>query len=479
MLFNSLDYLIFLPVVFTLYWLVKKEYRWLVILIASYYFYMCSGPVYGLLILGITSVTYVSARLINRSSGVKKRRLILSLTVAVCICILVYFKYMGFFGDIVNSVFSLTGIGHDLITLKIVLPVGISFYTFQTMSYVIDVYRGSVDAEKHFGKYAAFVSFFPQLVAGPIERSSNLLPQIKSSANFSYDQAISGVKLILWGYFKKLLIADFLSPFVQKVYDGPYIYEGFALVLATLFFSFQIYCDFSGYSDIAIGTARLFGIELMTNFRSPYLSKSVKEFWNRWHISLSTWFKDYIYIPLGGNRVSRPRHCLNLMITFIVSGLWHGANWTFVIWGFIHGLAQIIESLIHKDDNKGRSVPSVLRIAGVFVFTTFAWVFFVAHSLEDAIYVITHFLNGITSPVNYIVNGFTSIGLDNVYSVAVIITGLVLLTVYDRLSVREDIIKRTGHKNPVIQWIVCIIIGLLIVFISQKGVPAEFIYFQF
>ncbi|SCW65780.1 D-alanyl-lipoteichoic acid acyltransferase DltB, MBOAT superfamily [Ruminococcaceae bacterium YRB3002] len=480
MLFNSLAYLVFLPVVFSLYWLVSKEYRWLVVLVASYCFYMFSVPAYGLIILGITIVSYVSAMMIDKTPDKRKRKSILIASIVVCIGTLIFFKYMGFVGNTVNSFASVLGMETDLLSIKIILPVGISFYTFQTMSYVIDVYRGLVASEKHFGKFAAFIAFFPQLVAGPIERTSNLLPQIKYPPEFSYDKAISGVKLMIWGYYKKLMIADFLSPYVQKVYGGPYTYDGFALVVATIFFAIQIYCDFSGYSDIAIGTAKLFGIDLMTNFRSPYFSKSVREFWSRWHISLSTWFRDYVYIPLGGNRVSRTRHCINLMVTFLVSGLWHGADWSFVLWGAIHGAAQVIETGFHNRKEKPTGkIVTVIKVLLVFIFTTFAWIFFVANSIEDAIYVITHQFNGISLPVSYLTNGFTTLGLVSVYDIVIIGIGLTILFIYDRLSVREDLIKRIGHRFPVSQWLFYLILGMIIVLFSQKGVPAEFIYFQF
>lgn len=333
MLFNSFVYILFLPIVFALYWFLRDQYRWILLLIASYFFYMCSGPQYGLLIFCVTLVSYLSAIVIEKYSDKKKKKVALIGTVIVCMGVLFFFKYFNFFSGTANALMNRMGIKQDPITFNIVLPVGISFYTFQTMSYVIDVYKGTTKAEYHFGKYAAFVSFFPQLVAGPIERSNNLLPQIRQNHIFNHDKAMQGVKLMLWGYYKKLVIADALAEYVKKVFDSPRDFTGFALVIASLFFTIQIYCDFSGYSDIAIGTAKLFGIELMKNFKSPYFSGSVREFWSRWHISLSTWFRDYVYIPLGGNRVGKIRHYINLMITFLVSGLWHGANWTFVAWG--------------------------------------------------------------------------------------------------------------------------------------------------
>lgn len=478
MLFNSLAYVVFLPIVFTLYWILKDRYRWILLLLASYFFYMCSGPKYGLLIFSVTLVSYLSGLVIEKCSKKAQKLSALVVTVLVCMGILFFFKYFNFFSGIANSIMQLLGIRQDPFVLNVVLPVGISFYTFQTMSYVIDVYRGVTKAEHHFGKYAAFVSFFPQLVAGPIERSNNLLPQINNDHVFDYEKAMHGVKLMLWGYYKKLVIADVLSEYVQKVFNDPHSFSGFALIIASVFFSLQIYCDFSGYSDIAIGTAKLFGIDLMINFRSPYFSKSIKEFWSRWHISLSTWFRDYVYIPLGGNRVGKIRHYMNLMITFLVSGLWHGANWTFIVWGGIHGLIQVLETaILGKKEIKNKGI-NVLRVILVFVFCTLAWVFFVSHSIGDAVYVISNCLKGIGSPVHYLKNGITTIGLG---TSRLFLFGLFILILagYDLIAVRDDFVKWISGRNKIIQWCFYIIIGLIIVFFSKKGVAADFIYFQF
>lgn len=333
MLFNSISYAIFLPIVFSIYWIVPHNIRWIVLLISSYYFYMSWNIQYVLLILFTTLVSYLAALLLERIEENSIKKLLLFITVLICLSILIFFKYFNFFSFNIASFVSFIGIDLDPILLDIILPVGISFYTFQTLSYVIDVYKGDISAERHFGYYATFISFFPQLVAGPIERTRNLLPQIKSKVEFSYKQATYGLKLISWGLFKKIVIADTLAVYVQPVYKNPYEYNGFALLLGSLFFTIQIYCDFSGYSDIAIGSSKLLGINLMRNFHSPYFSSSIKEFWSRWHISLSTWFRDYLYIPLGGNRSGNIRKYLNIIFTFFISGLWHGANWTFVIWG--------------------------------------------------------------------------------------------------------------------------------------------------
>lgn len=479
MLFNSFAFAIFLPVTFALFWLLRDKYRWILLVIASYFFYMCSGPKYGLLIFGISVVSYFSARLLEKYEDIRIRKLILLIVIFICVGLLFFYKYFNFFSSSLSNILNVIGVHCDAVTLNIVLPVGISFYTFQVISYVVDVYKGTTNAEHHFGKYLAFVSFFPQLVAGPIERSDNLLSQINKVHKFDYDQAMYGVKLMLWGYYKKLVIADVLSTYVQAVYDAPYQFKGFVLIIASVFFTIQIYCDFSGYSDIAIGTAKLFGIDLVTNFKSPYFSRSIREFWSRWHISLSMWFRDYVYIPLGGNRVGEMRHSINLMITFLVSGLWHGANWTFIVWGGGHGIAQIIENTVcgHAKESEKRIIR-FFQTAMVFSFCTFAWIFFVSNTINDAFYVIRNCLVGITHPVTYILEGFANIGLDK--SIFVIVGVCVLImTGYDYISLKKDFVAWISEKNKFVQWTFYILLGLMIVFLSRKGAASEFIYFQF
>lgn len=396
----------------------------------------------------------------------------------LCLGVLFIFKYLNFVSVSVTDFLSLFAIHMNPITLKVLLPVGISFYTFQTLSYVIDVYRGDIPAEHHFGYYATFISFFPQLVAGPIERTRNLLPQIKAEHKFDYDQASYGLKLMAWGYFKKIVIADTLSQYVSKVYDAPQEFQGFALVLATVFFTIQIYCDFSGYSDIAIGTANLLGLKLMTNFKSPYFSASVKEFWSRWHISLSTWFRDYVYIPLGGNRVGKIRHSLNLMITFLMSGLWHGANWTFVVWGGIHGAAQIVENAIMpKKEEKSAGISKWIGIFVVFAFVVFSWIFFVSNSIENAAYVIQHLFDNILRPIDYLRDGLAKINMGNA-DLAKVVFLVAVLGAFDLFSLKVDVIKWIGHKNIFIRWTIYLLLIFLIFLFAQIG-ENSFIYFQF
>lgn len=483
MLFNSLQFAVFLPIVFISYWLLPHKYRWLLLLIASYYFYMSWNAKYVVLILFTTAISYFAAILIEKTENVKSRKIILAFTLIACLGVLFAFKYYNFFSSSFTAILKKFAIPLHPVTLKLLLPVGISFYTFQTLSYVIDVYKGRVKPEHHFGIYACFISFFPQLVAGPIERTENLLPQIKAEHSFDYTQAMLGLKIMLWGYFKKMVISDNLAIYVDGVFDNLYSYQGFSLVIAVLFFTLQIYCDFSGYSDIARGTAKLMGIELMENFRRPYFSTSVKEFWRRWHISLSTWFKDYLYIPLGGNRVSKLRNFFNVMVTFLVSGLWHGANWTFVVWGGLHGLAQFVESLLGLNGKnvKRGGVSYWLRVCVVFTFVALAWVMFRAQSFTEALYVFSNMFTGIKEPVNYLYQGLSKTGLGYSGALQAGLLYVVPLFVYDYISFKndEDGAVLMSAKKHWIQWLIYIVMGCLIIMLSPKGAAAEFVYFQF
>lgn len=341
MLFNSINFIIFFPVVLIIYFAIPSEIRYLWLLAASYYFYMCWNAKYAILIFTSTVITYLSGILIdkikNAGNAHLDKTLCKSLVVAVSFIsnlgILVYFKYTNFLIDILVKSFGMIGITLSIPAVDIILPVGISFYTFQALSYTVDVYRGEIYAEKNFFRYALFVSFFPQLVAGPIERSKNLLKQLSVSHSFDYERMVEGLLMMLWGFFLKIVLADRIAIFVDTAYGDIYTYPGYYLIVATVLFGIQIYCDFAGYSTIAMGASKIIGIDLMENFDSPYLAESVAEFWRRWHISLTSWFKDYLYIPLGGNRKGTFRKYLNKMIVFLMSGLWHGAELTFVIWG--------------------------------------------------------------------------------------------------------------------------------------------------
>ena len=400
MLFNSFHFVYFFVVVTTLYFILPFKQRWLLLLLSSCYFYMAFVPIY-ILILGFTIlVDYFAGRIIEKSEG-KKRRFYLICSLIANIGVLCIFKYYNFISE--NLSFLLQGFitNYQLPYLSILLPIGLSFHTFQAMSYTIEVYKGNQKAERHFGIYSLYVMFYPQLVAGPIERPQNLLHQFRENHKFESDRVVSGLKLMLWGFFKKLVIADRLALYVNTVYNNSSHHNGVTLAVATLFFAFQIYCDFSAYSDIAIGSARVMGFNLMTNFDRPYFSKSIAEFWKRWHISLSTWFKDYLYISLGGNKVSIPRWYFNLFIVFLISGLWHGANWTYIVWGGINGFYLVfaivtktyrekLSALIKLD--KIPLLNNILQILITFGLTCFAWIFFRAKNITEAFSIVKKIL---------------------------------------------------------------------------------------
>lgn len=486
MLFNSFSFALFLPIVFLLYWALPHRFRWILLLVSSYYFYMSWNAKYVVLILFTTVISYATALLVEKARTRRLKKLYMLTAVIASLAVLFFFKYFNFFSSSVTEWLQKLSIPVQSVTLKIMLPVGISFYTFQTLSYVIDVYRGTTKAEHHFGIYATFVSFFPQLVAGPIERSENLLPQISSRKKFRYKDASYGIKLMAWGFFKKIVIADGLSIYVNQVYNDLPSYSGFALALTTFFFAFQIYCDFSGYSDIAIGSAKLMGIQLMTNFKSPYFAASIKEFWGRWHISLSTWFRDYVYIPLGGNRVGKLRHAFNLMATFLASGMWHGANWTYIFWGGIHGALQIVESMFPWNrktspfsKNRGlHGAVSIVTIPVTFFCVCLAWVFFRAQTIHEGFYVIQHMFTGISQFGTYIVTGAAQLGVTAQHMIWSCLP-LALLLIYDFASLKVDVIAAVSKQRFFIRWPLYVLLLLIILLFSEKGVSTEFIYFQF
>jgi alginate O-acetyltransferase complex protein AlgI len=396
MLFNTLDFAIFLPIVFVLYWFVTNRDLNLqnaLIVASSYFFYAWWDWRFLSLILFSTFVDYFLGLKLSKEYRPSRRKALLWISILVNLGFLGFFKYFNFFLDNFISAFSFFGIEIAGNSLKIILPVGISFYTFQTLSYTIDIYRNKLEPTKDFIAFAAFVSFFPQLVAGPIERATNLLPQFYIKRAFDYERAIDGMRQILWGLFKKIVIADNCAEYANLVFNNPADYEGSTLLMGAVFFSFQIYCDFSGYSDIAIGTARLFGFTLMQNFAFPYFSRDIAEFWRRWHISLSTWFRDYLYIPLGGSRGSLWSKVRNTFIIFIISGFWHGSNWTFVIWGALNAI-YFVPLLLTNTNRKylgvvaqGSYYPSFKEVGSIlatFGITVFAWIFFRAENIDDA-----------------------------------------------------------------------------------------------
>lgn len=375
--FNTLEFLLFLPAVLALHWALPHRLRWALLLASSWLFYFWWEPMAGLLLVAVTAATWLCGLGAAREKPPAVRRACLAMALGACLGCLGVFKYAGFFAGLIPG-------GP---AWRLLLPVGISFYTFQALSYVLDVYRGRTAPEGHFGYYALFISFFPQLVAGPIERSGRLLPQLRRERTLSREQLSAGGWLLLTGYFKKAAIADGLAPLVDAVYAAPGQAAGPEIIAATALFGLQIYCDFSGYSDIARGSAGLLGVELMENFQAPYAARSIREFWRRWHISLTAWFTDYVYIPLGGSRRGLPRRCFNIMAVFLLSGLWHGADWTFVAWGGIHGIYQVCGVLAAR--RAGGRTPQgrgtgLFRCAATFSLVTFAWLFFRAQSMADA-----------------------------------------------------------------------------------------------
>jgi alginate O-acetyltransferase complex protein AlgI len=477
MLFNSLDFAIFLPLVFVLYWFVfnnNLKYQNLLVAVASYVFYGWWDWRFLALILFSTLVDYSIGRALGREYNSKKRRILLWSSILVNLGYLGFFKYYNFFLDNFKSAFILFGSEINANSLNIILPVGISFYTFQTLSYSIEVYKKQLEPTKDFISFAAFVSFFPQLVAGPIERATNLLPQMLSKRKFDYSEAVDGLRQILWGLFKKIVIADNCATYANLIFNNSADYSGSTLVLGAVFFTFQIYGDFSGYSDIAIGTSRLFGFNLMQNFAFPYFSRDIAEFWRRWHISLSTWFRDYLYIPLGGSRGGTWMKIRNTFIIFIVSGFWHGANWTFVIWGVLNAI-YFLPLLLAKRNRQNMEVVAgnsyfanikeIGQMAFTFGLTVLAWIFFRAENINHAI----DYLNEIFS--NSI---FT---LPEIVPKTTLILILVFLIVEWLGRKGQFALEYLSHKNIISQWMLYYIILFSILYFGGK--EEQFIYFQF
>jgi D-alanyl-lipoteichoic acid acyltransferase DltB (MBOAT superfamily) len=454
------------------------------LLASSYIFYAFSRASYVLLIAFSTVVDYVAARAIASTSedNIYRRRLFLAVSILVNLSVLLVFKYFNFFGTSVNLVLESFGVQYRWPAHHLILPVGISFYTFQSMAYTIDVYRGTVPVERNPGIFATYVAFFPQLVAGPIERAQNMLPQFRQTHQFDYDRIVLGLRRVLWGAFKKIVIADQLAVYVNAVYGNLPQYKGLPLLVGTFFFTIQIYCDFSGYSDIAIGSAQVMGFNLMENFRQPYFSRSVREFWRNWHISLSTWFHQYLYIPLGGNRVRYGRHLLNLMIVFLVSGLWHGANWTFVIWGGLHGLYIVLETIYSKWEQRPRfkdtTMTRWLQRGVTFLVVMFAWIFFRANSMSDALFAVSHLFD-FSAGREQLLRPLFNMAFDPrliFISFFILIAGLFCVEWGNKyLSMESQVMQ-----FPAMRWsfyyaaLACIIVALLMV---PPGQP--FIYFQF
>lgn len=501
MLFNSIEFLIFFPVVLLIYFVLPAKVRYIWLLISSYYFYMCWNPVYVLLIVISTGITYLCGITIEYfmgrlKQGKKEKRqikLIVLLGILSNLGILIYFKYTNFLMEIISPVLRFLHI-KEVPVFDILLPVGISFYTFQALGYMIDVYRREIKAERNFLKYALFVSFFPQLVAGPIERSKNLLNQIKEEPDhklWNYDRVVSGLITMLWGFFLKLVIADRVAVLVDTVFSGYEQYQMSALWAGAIGFAIQIYCDFSGYSTIAVGAAKVLGFELTENFNTPYFSGSVAEFWRRWHISLNSWFRDYLYIPLGGSKCSKWKRYRNILITFGVSGLWHGASWTYVVWGLLNGIYQIIEKevspVIDKLNNKYHTkIDSfgykIFKVMFTFFLVDLAWIFFRADSIHQAVHYIQRmFLY--RDWWSFFDLSIYDLGL-NIQEMNILLIGVIILILVDLLRYKKQMTleKFLGKQWIVYRWAVLLFLLFFCLVFGCYGPgfnSEQFIYFQF
>ncbi|MBI5219584.1 MAG: MBOAT family protein [Bacteroidia bacterium] len=501
MLFNSFSFLFFFPFVTGLYFLLPHKYRWLLLLTASCIFYMAFIPEYILILFITILIDYFAGIYIEKSTDSKKKKYLIISIISTCLVLFV-FKYFNFFNLNFAKLARVLDLNYPIDVLKIILPIGLSFHTFQSLSYVIEVYRGNQKVEKNFGIYSLYVMFYPQLVAGPIERPQNLLPQFYQKHTFDYKRVTDGLKLMAWGMFKKVVIADRLAILVNQIYDTPGEHSGAVLFLATFFFAFQIYCDFSGYSDIALGAAQVMGFKLMRNFNRPYLSKSISEFWKRWHISLSSWFRDYMYISLGGNRVVKWRWYYNLFITFTISGLWHGANWTFIIWGALNGFYLVFAIL--TDNTKMKiakfiglhKIPKaniVLNVLFTFALTCFAWIFFRARSLSDAFLIIKkifislfEFIINLKNIIlkssiitsNFISSDFISFWNTNSKSIIISFILLIFLTIIQIYQRRGSLIQIISEKSLLFRWSSYFILVFAIYYLGVFDNTA-FIYFQF
>jgi alginate O-acetyltransferase complex protein AlgI len=486
MLFNSFEFLLFFPIVTILFFVLPHRFRWSLLLTASCFFYMFFIPVYILILFGTIIIDYFAGIYLEKTVEPGKKKFYLICSLIANIGVLAVFKYYNFFLDNINEAsLALFDKATALRYLGIALPIGLSFHTFQAMSYTFEVYYGRQKAEKHFGIYALYVMFYPQLVAGPIERPQNILHQFHQKQFFDNERLSSGLRMMIWGLFKKVVIADNLAGLVNTAYTNPEDHTGMTLLLTTYFFAFQIYCDFSGYSDMAIGAARVMGYDLMENFRTPYIAASIKEFWSRWHISLSTWFRDYLYIPLGGNRAGKTRWMLNLFLVFLISGIWHGANWTYVAWGALHGIFLMIA--IIKDDlldrkgiqfSKNNKYIQWLNVFITFQLASFAWIFFRANSIQDAFIIIEKIACG-----DYSIAGFShsiSVLADNPKNFSRTLFIMLMMGLFYLIDPFVDkIIKgRVLLPKPYMKYALYSFIVSSIILFGFFG-EVSFIYFQF
>ena len=482
MLFNSLNFAIFLPIVFILYWFATKgklRLQNILLLVSSYFFYACWDWRFMFLLIFSTLLDYFTGIKIYEATNKKEKSFWLWTSIIVNLGFLGVFKYYNFFASSFANGLQILGFKANLGSLQLILPVGISFYTFHGLSYVIDLYKNRIKPERNFIDYSVFVSFFPLLVAGPIERATHLLPQILKKREFDYAKAVDGLRQILWGLFKKIVIADNCAAYANTIFNNSEDYSGSTLVLGAIFFTFQIYCDFSGYSDMALGTARLFGIDLLRNFAFPYFSRDIAEFWRRWHISLSSWFKDYLYIPLGGSKGGTWMKIRNTFIIFIVSGFWHGANWTFVVWGFLNAL-YIMPSIIFNTNRnnidivaKGKYLPTIKEFFSIgitFGLTVFAWIFFRATNVTHAF----TYIADIFSRSLFTIPNFIGIGK----SVPIIFLIIIFFIIEWLGREQQYALANLGIKwNKSLRWI--IYYAIILVIYLYAGSEQQFIYFQF
>lgn len=508
MLFNSFHFLVFFPVVTALYFLTPHRFRWGVLLAASCYFYMAFIPKYIVILLVTITVDYFAGIGLEAMQGNRKKWVLLA-SILANVGMLGFFKYSDFANENLTALASFVGWNYPIENLEIILPIGLSFHTFQSLSYTIEVYRGNQQAERHYGYLALYVLFYPQLVAGPIERPQNILHQLHEEHRFEYRRVADGLKWIAWGMFKKVVVADRMALFVNPIYDSPVGREGPALAFATIAFAIQIYCDFSGYSDIAFGSAQVMGISLMKNFQHPYFAKSIAEFWRRWHISLSTWFRDYVYIPLGGSRAGMSRTAINLLLTFLISGLWHGANWTFVIWGALHGMYIVVYNLMEPGLARLRGSGFAKRYShaldGISLLSTFglvcfAWIFFRAASIPDAFYITSHLFSGWGGFVSQSINSIQESAQTGLWGLVNGIFGvlralssltrseIILSLVAAAFLLYVDINQHKGNyleefnlARPAYRYLCysVLVMAIIVLGTSYTGVQQAFIYFQF
>lgn len=484
MLFNSFEFLLFFPIVAFLFFAIKHKYRWLWLLSASCFFYMFFKPVYILILLLTIIIDYYAGIAIEKQEKQSDKKKYLVLSIVANVLVLAIFKYFNFLNLNIGYFLNIFDVNNPIPFLEILLPIGLSFHTFQAMSYTIEVYRGNQKAEKHFGYYSLYVMFFPQLVAGPIERPQNVLHQFHEEKFYSYDNAVIGLRLILLGLVKKVVIADNLSVVVNNVYLNLDSQNSITLWITAIFFSIQIYCDFSGYSDMALGTAKFMGFDLMKNFNKPYFSYTIKDFWSRWHISLSSWFRDYLYIPLGGNRTTKLKQYRNTLIVFMLSGLWHGANFTFIVWGLIHGLLVCITSFFTNSKkmiiSKQNFIIKVVSICFLFIIVSVAWVYFRAATISDANYVVSKLFFDLPTSINYLLNGksiFAPLQLESSKELLWLLSLPIFMLLLDYVMSIQNV-KNFFNSKSWFRYLVYSMALTLIVFFGYTE-ESQFIYFQF